>query len=329
MKRKGRSVLGELNKSMGLGTRSQQQTSSKARIRTGSLKIQRLRENALAYTFLAPSLILFAVFMFYPMIKSVYLSLHSTDPAGNVAAYVGLDNFTTLFSSGLFLQGIKVTLLFALLTVPVGILLALVLAALTHSKLRGMRIFQFAFSLPMVLSVGSSAVIWKFLFHPTLGMFNYALSLLHINPVPWLTSPDWALFSVAMMTIWMNLGFNYIILSSGLQGIPDDMYESAKMDGAGPLVTFWRISLPLLSPTIFFVTVVSIIGAFQSFAQINILTKGGPVNSTNVFVYSIYQEAFVNFRFGTGSAQAIVLFAVILLLTMIQFKWVERKVHYQ
>lgn len=107
------------------------------------------------------------------------------------------------------------------------------------------------------------------------------------------------------------------------------MYESAKMDGAGPLVTFWRISLPLLSPTIFFVTVVSIIGAFQSFAQINILTKGGPVNSTNVFVYSIYQEAFVNFRFGTGSAQAIVLFAVILLLTMIQFKWVERKVHYQ
>lgn len=136
MKRKGRSVLGELNKSMGLGTRSQQQTSSKARIRTGSLKIQRLRENALAYTFLAPSLILFAVFMFYPMIKSVYLSLHSTDPAGNVAAYVGLDNFTTLFSSGLFLQGIKVTLLFALLTVPVGILLALVLAALTHSKLR-------------------------------------------------------------------------------------------------------------------------------------------------------------------------------------------------
>lgn len=149
---------------MGLGTRSQQQTSSKARIRTGSLKIQRLRENALAYTFLAPSLILFAVFMFYPMIKSVYLSLHSTDPAGNVAAYVGLDNFTTLFSSGLFLQGIKVTLLFALLTVPVGILLALVLAALTHSKLRGMRIFQFAFSLPMVLSVGSSAVIWKFLF---------------------------------------------------------------------------------------------------------------------------------------------------------------------
>jgi len=204
-----------------------------------------------------------------------------------------------------------------------------VLAALTHTRLRGMRIFQFVFALPMVLSVGSSAVIWKFLFHPTLGMLNYLLSLVGISPIPWLTSPDWALLSISLMTVWMNLGFNYVVLSSGLQGIPDEMYESAKMDGAGPLITFWRISMPLLSPTIFFVTVVSMISAFQSFAQINILTRGGPMNSTNVFVYSIYQEAFVNFRFGTGSAQAIVLFAVILVLTLIQFKWVERKVHYQ
>lgn len=320
--------MSELDKSMRLSTRTGRAAEA-VRTRTASLRMQKLRENTLAYTFLAPSLLLFAIFMFYPMVKSVYLSMHSTDPTGRVANYVGWDNFVALFSSGMFLQGIKVTVLFALLTVPAGILLALVLAALTHSRLRGMKIFQFAFSLPMVLSVGSSAVIWKFLFHPTLGMLNYLLSLAHMSPIPWLTSPNWALFSVALMTIWMNLGFNYIILSSGLQGIPDDMYESAKMDGAGSFVTFWRISLPLLSPTLFFVTVVSIIGAFQSFAQINILTRGGPVDSTNVFVYSIYQEAFVNFRFGTGSAQAIVLFVVILLLTLIQFKWVERKVHYQ
>ncbi|WP_438496546.1 MULTISPECIES: carbohydrate ABC transporter permease [Paenibacillus] len=283
----------------------------------------------LAYLFLAPSLLLFGVFLFYPLLKSVYLSLHSTDPAGRIAAYVGFDNFNALFTSGLFLDGIRVTALFALLTVPTGLLLALVLAALTHNQLRGKRLFQFAFSLPMVLSVGSAAVIWKFLFHPTLGMLNYLLELAGMTPVAWLVNPDTALLSISLMTVWMNLGFNYIILSSGMQGISDEIYESARIDGAGAVTVFRKITLPLLSPTLFFVLVVSIISAFQAFGQINILTAGGPMNSTNVFVYSIYREAFVNFRFGTGSAQALMLFLVIMLLTLIQFKWVERKVHYQ
>lgn len=297
--------------------------------RTASLSKLKVRENALAYAFLAPSLLLFGVFLFYPLLKSVYLSLHSTDPAGRIAAYVGFDNFSALFASGQFLDGIRVTALFALLTVPTGMLLALVLAALTHNRLRGKRLFQFAFSLPLVLSVGSAAVIWKFLFHPTLGMLNYLLELAGIAPVAWLVNPDTALLSVSLMTVWMNLGFNYIILSSGMQGLPEEVYESAKIDGAGAITVFRRITLPLLSPTLFFVLVVSIISAFQTFGQINILTSGGPMNSTNVFVYSIYREAFVNFRFGTGSAQALMLFLVIMLLTLIQFKWVERKVHYQ
>lgn len=306
-------------------------TGSKTRAagRTASIKRQKLRENTLAYAFLVPSLLLFGVFLFYPLLKSVYLSLHSTDPTGRVAAFVGMDNFAGLFSSGLFVNGMKVTALFALLTVPAGMLLALALAALTHSRLPGKRLFQFAFSLPLVLSVGSAAVIWKFLFHPTLGMLNYLLGLAGVSPVQWLVSPDWALVSIALMTVWMNLGFNYIILSSGMQGIPDELYESATIDGAGPIAVFRKITLPLLSPTLFFLLVVSIISAFQSFGQINILTMGGPMNRTNVFVYTIYQEAFVNFRFGTGSAQALLLFLVIMLLTLIQFKWVERKVHYQ
>lgn len=298
-------------------------------VRSATLRKQKLQETALAYTFLAPSLLLFAVFLFYPLLKSVYLSLHSTDPTGRVASYVGLDNFAGLFSTGLFVSGMKVTVLFALMTVPTGMLIALLFAAMTHQRLRGKRFFQFAFSLPLVLSVGSAAVIWKFLFHPTLGMLNYLLGLAGVQPVSWLISPDWALISVSLMTIWMNLGFNYIILSSGMQGIPDELYESATIDGAGPITTFRKITLPLLSPTLFFLLVVSIISAFQSFGQINILTSGGPMNRTNVFVYTIYQEAFVNFRFGTGSAQALLLFVVILLLTLIQFKWVERKVHYQ
>ncbi|BCG58622.1 carbohydrate ABC transporter permease [Paenibacillus sp. URB8-2] len=312
--------------SLPAGTR---RASAGAGLRTVSLKRLRIRENMLAYAFLAPSLLLFGVFLFYPLLRSVYLSLYSTDPAGRVASFVGTENFKALFTSGLFLDGIRVTALFALLTVPSGMLIALVLAAFTHNLLRGKRLFQFAFSLPMVLSVGSAAVIWKFLFHPSLGMLNYGLEQAGFAPVPWLISPKWALLSVSLMTVWMNLGFNYIIISSGMQGIPDDMYESAKIDGAGPVAMFRQITIPLLSPTLFFVLVVSIISAFQSFGQINILTQGGPMNSTNVFVYSIYREAFVNFRFGTGSAQALMLFLVIMLLTLVQFKWVERKVHYQ
>lgn len=325
--------MSELNHQVSLPARGRSVSSASAATRrparAATLRQQKLREHALAYMFLAPSLLLFAVFLFYPLLKSVYLSLHSTDPTGRIASFVGFDNFTSLFASGLFVSGMKVTALFALFTVPTGMLIALVLAAFTHHLRRGRRVFQFAYSLPLVLSVGSAAVIWKFLFHPTLGMLNYLLGLAGVGPVPWLISPDWALWSVSLMTVWMNLGFHYIILSSGMQGVPDELYESARIDGAGPMTTFRKITLPLLSPTLFFLLVVSIISAFQSFGQINILTSGGPMNRTNVFVYTIYQEAFVNFRFGTGSAQALLLFLVILLLTLIQFKWVERKVHYQ
>ena len=166
--------MSELDNRISLPAARRRVSDTKER-RTASLRVQRMRENLLAYGFLAPSLLLFAVFLFYPMFKSVYLSLHSTDPTGQIAAYVGLDNFKAVFQSGLFLQGMKVTLLFVLFTVPTGILAALILAALTHNRFKGMCLFQFV-SLPVVLSVGSSAVIWKFLFHPTLGMLNYLLS---------------------------------------------------------------------------------------------------------------------------------------------------------
>ncbi|MCZ8515141.1 sugar ABC transporter permease [Paenibacillus filicis] len=306
-------------------TRSLQRPAAKVR----SLRSDRWREHLLAYIFLAPSLLLFALFLFYPMLKSVYLSFQLTDPRGRVAAFAGWDNYHELFASEKFYQSLKVTLSFTLLTVPTGILLALILAALTHNKLRGMRLFQFVFSLPVAVSVGTGSVMWMILFHPTLGTLNYFLSLLGLPALNWLADPAWALLSVSLMTVWMNLGFNYIVLLSGLQGVSEEIYESAKIDGSGPLRTFFQLTLPLVSPTLFFVSVVSVIGAFQTFGQIHILTKGGPMNSTDVVVYNIYQDAFVNFRFGTGSAQALVLFAIILVLTFIQFRFLEKKVHYQ
>lgn len=285
--------------------------------------------NAIGYLFLAPSLVLFGMFLFYPLIQSVYLSLHLTDPRGRIASFVGMENFVNLFKSKAFWNSLKVTGLFTLLTVPSGILLGLVLAALTHAKLRFMRVFQFIFSLPLALSVSTTAVIWMMLYHPTMGMFNYVLHLAGLPAVQWLTDPSWALVSIGLMTVWMHSGFNFIVLLSGLQGISEELYDSAKIDGSGPVRTFVQIIFPLLSPTVFFLVIVSVINAFQAFGQIHILTRGGPAGSTEVFVYSMYKEAFVNYQFGTGSAMALVLFAIILILTIIQFTVLERRVHYQ
>lgn len=287
------------------------------------------KEHVLAYAFLAPSIILFIMFLFYPMLRSVYLSMTITDPRGQVAEFVWFENFVNLFQSRQLYSNLSVTLLFILYTVPTSLIWSLFLAAITHNKLRGMKIFQFIFSLPIVISVGTGSIIWFLLFHPTAGMLNYFFSLISVGPIPWLTDPAWALISISIMTVWMNMGFLYIVLSSGLQGIPEELYESAKIDGSGPVRTFVRIVIPLLSPTIFFALIVSVIGAFQAFGQIHILTKGGPINSTNVIVYSIYQDAFVNFRFGIGSAQALILFLIILALTVLQFKVLEKRVHYQ
>lgn len=303
--------------------------SSYKAVRAKKRGLSRLKEPALAYLFLAPSILLFGLFLLYPLMRSLYLSLFLTDPRGHIAAYVGFDNFRQLLTSSSFWSSLAVTGKFALITVPGGLLLGLIMSALAHSRLKGMRIFQFIFSLPLALSVSTSAVIWMMLFHPTLGMFNYFLDLVGLPAVQWLTDPKWALLSISVMTIWMNSGFNFIVLLSGLQGIPEDMYDSAKVDGAGPVRTFVRIILPLLSPVVFFLTVVSLIGAFQAFGQMHILTKGGPAGSTEVLVYSIYKEAFVNYQFGTGSAMAIVLFVLIMILTLIQFTLVEKKVHYQ
>ncbi|WP_208543849.1 carbohydrate ABC transporter permease [Paenibacillus protaetiae] len=290
---------------------------------------RRWKDHVLGYFFLAPSLVLFGIFLFYPLVQSVYLSFHLTDPRGRIAAFVGLDNYSHLLSSSVFWNSLKVTVYYALYTVPAGIMIGIVTAGLVHTKLRGMRLFQFLFSVPVAMSVSTSSVIWMILFHPTMGMLNYFLNKLGFSSVQWLTDDAWALVSIAIMTVWMNSGLHFIILLSGLQSIPEDIIESAKIDGSGPVRTFIRIVLPLLSPTIFFLIVLSVMSAFQSFGQIHILTKGGPAGATDVFVYSIYREAFMNYQFGTGSALSLVLFAIILLLTAIQFLFLEKKVHYQ
>ena len=160
-------------------------------------------------------------------------------------------------------------------------------------------------------------------------MFNRLLSVLSLPQIQWLLDPEWALLSVSISTIWMNIGFSFLILLGGLQNIDEHLYESSRIDGAGYFYRLRRITLPMLSPTLFFIITISLINAFQTFGQIDILTKGGPSQSTNLIVYSIYREAFINYQFGTASAQAVILFLIILVVTILQFKLGERKVHYQ
>lgn len=288
-----------------------------------------IKENAWGYLFLLPSLILFTLFLFYPLLRSIYMSLFLTDPQGRIVEFVGMENYLSMFHDPRFLKNILTSGLFALYTVPTTILIALPIAYLTHQNIRGKQIFQLIFSSPLALSVGTASIIWGLLYHPSMGVFNYFLSLLKLSPVFWLADPNWALLSVSVMTIWLNFGFAYIVLLSGLKTIPEEIEESARIDGAGLWRTFFRITVPLLTPNLFFLITVSAINSLQAFGQIHLLTQGGPTDTTNVLVYRLYQDAFVNFRFGIGSAEAIFLFLLVLLLTALQFLFLERKVHYQ
>ncbi|MER2077201.1 carbohydrate ABC transporter permease [Psychrobacillus psychrotolerans] len=282
-----------------------------------------------ALLYLLPSIILFTVFVFYPMFRTIYLSFFLTDQAGERAIFVGLENYTYLLESDAFLNSIKATFLFVLYTVPTGIIIALILALLANEKLRGIGFFRTIYASTMGVSVAASSVVWLFLFHPSVGMFNKFLNIFNLPQIEWLLDPTWALFSVSLSTIWLNTGFSFLIILGGLQNIDEYLYESARIDGASYWYRLKRITIPMLSPTLFFIITISLINAFQTFGQIDILTKGGPSQSTNLIVYSIYREAFINYQFGTASAQAVFLFICILIVTILQFKLGEKKVHYQ
>lgn len=292
-------------------------------------KRQRLQSFLKGLLFLLPSILLFSVFLFYPLARTIYLSFYLTDASGATTVYVGLENYKQLFTSPIFQKSLEVTFLFVVYTVPGTIVISLFLALLANEKLKGIGIFRTIFSSTMGISVAAASVFWMFLFHPTIGWLNQMLATFGVDSIGWLTDPDWALFSVSISTIWMNIGFTFLILLGGLQSIDRYLYESADIDGAGYFYKLRRITIPMLSPTLFFVITVSFINAFQTFGQVDMLTRGGPQNETNVIVYSIYQEAFMNYKHGAASAQAIILFVLILLLTFIQFKLGERKVHYQ
>ena len=279
--------------------------------------------------YLMPALILLGVFLFYPMFKTLYYSFFEVTGGGQTEGFVGWEHYAKLLQSAEFKKSMIGTFLFVLYTVPAEIIIALFLAVLASEKLKGIGFFRTIFASTMGVSVAAGATIFLFLFHPSLGVLNNMLEFIGIDSIEWLTNSKWALFSVAMTTVWMHLGINFIILLGGIQNVSKELYESAEIDGAGYWARLFKITIPLTSPVLFFVTIIALIGSFQTFGQIDILTGGGPAGSTNIIVYSIYQEAFSYGNFGFASAQAIILFLIILVVTVIQFRVGEKRVHYQ
>lgn len=279
--------------------------------------------------FLLPSAFLFAVFVFYPLARTFYLSLFITSPTGRLVTFAGLDQYLELLTSKTFQSSLLATSLFVLYAVPVGIAIALVLATLANRRLRGINVFRTLMTSTIALSAAVGSLIWLMLLNPNLGLLNYLLSLAGIRGPNWLQEQGTAVLAVSMTTIWLTLGFSIIVLLAGLQGVPEELYEAAKIDGASPFAMFRRITVPLLSPQLFFLLVVHTIGVFQVFTQIHLLTRGGPVDATRTLVYGIYLDAFQDFKFGYASTQAVVLLAILLTLTLVQFFLIERRVHYQ
>jgi sn-glycerol 3-phosphate transport system permease protein len=287
------------------------------------------RSLATGLAYLAPSLVLFLAFVFVPLAQSIWLSLHNTRATGAITTFAGLDHYAELLTSEAFRTGLLATTLFAAYTVPLGIALGLVLAVLLNQRLRAINVFRTMMSSTIAISAAVGALIWLLLLNPSLGLLNYLLSLVSVRGPEWLIQPTTAIIAVSLTTIWLTLGTNIIVLLAGLQGVPEEIYEAARLDGARGLRMFTRITVPMVSPSLFFLLVVDTIAVLQAFTQIHLLTRGGPVDATRVLVYSIYQDAFQNFQFGYASAQAVILLLLVMALTLIQFRFVERRVHYQ
>ena len=288
-----------------------------------------VRSFGVGLAYLAPSLLLFAAFVFIPLGQTIYLSFFNTRATGAITTFAGLDNYTELLTSATFRTGLLATAIFAVYTVPIGIGLGLALSVMLNQRLRGISVFRTMMSSTIAISAAVGALIWLLLFNPSLGLLNFLLTRIGIQGPDWLIQPTTAIIAVSITTIWLTLGTNIIVLLSGLQGVPEEIYEAARLDGARGLRMFTRITIPMVSPSLFFLLVFDTVAVLQAFTQIHVMTRGGPVDSTRVLVYSIYQDAFQNFQFGFASAQAVVLLVLVMGLTLVQFRVVERRVHYQ
>ncbi|WP_344983843.1 sugar ABC transporter permease [Deinococcus rubellus] len=286
-------------------------------------------ETRSAWLFLAPSLLLFAVFVLLPVLAAFGISFSKWD-LFTAPHWAGLDNYRQLlFEDKLFHKVLRNTFVYVIGTVPVQMILALFVALLLNRGVWGQNALRVIYFLPVVSSTVAVALIWSWIFNSNFGVLNALLSALGVQDLPgWLNSSKYALPSLIIVAIWQGLGYSMVLFLAGLQGIPREAYEAGEIDGAVGWKKHRFITLPLLSPTTFFVAIVSLIGSFQVFDLAFVMTQGGPANATNTIVYYVYQNAFQFYRMGYASAAAMILFVIILAFTLVQYRLQHRWVHY-
>ena len=289
---------------------------------------KREHEGLAAGLFLLPNLIGFLIFTAIPVGAAFLLAFYDYDLLLG-ASWAGLENFREMFTTDeVFRAALFNTVYFTAVSVPLSVVLGLVTAMLVNQALRGIVIFRSIFLLPYVTVTVALSLVWKWIYLPDIGLINSVLGVFGIDGPPWLTSGTWAMPALILMSVWKGFGYNMVIFLAGLQGIPDHLYDAAKVDGATAWRRFLNVTLPLLSPTTFFVVVISVISSFQVFDQALIMTNGGPGTATTTLVLYIYQKGFQSFDMGYAAAVALVLFAVIFVFTVIQFLLQRRWVTY-
>lgn len=288
-----------------------------------------IRQNVLGYLWISPWIVGFLVFIFGPMIASIGFSFTNYRII-NDTRWIGLQNYTYAFvEDDLFWPSLAITFYYMLVSVPLGLLGSLLLALLLNQRLRGESILRTCYFLPSLTPAAAAAILWIWILHPEAGLVNYLLSLVGIEGPTWLGSTKWAMPSIIMITLWSGIGGGrMIIFLAGLQGVPQELYEAAEIDGAASWAKFRNITLPMISPAIFFNLILGIIGALQVFTTAYITTRGGPGRATWFFALHIYTNAFEYFDMGYASALAIVLFFILLVFTIIQMRLSDRWVYY-
>lgn len=296
---------------------------------------QQRRETLWAYAFLGPAFFFLLILILYPILFAFWISLHDWSLIPREFPFIGLQNYLKAFTDDLTIKSLKNTLIYTIGAVPVGMLLSLTLALVMNIERLPLRtFFRAVYFVPVITSWVAVSFVWRWLFEPRWGLVNSVLEVFGVTGIKWLASPVWALPAIMIVAIWKGLGYNMVIFLAGLQGIPRELREAATIDGANRWQSFWAITFPLLNPTIVFITVTAMIGSLQVFTPAVIMTTvqgeaGGPINSTRVMVYHIYSMAFRNNQLGYGAALAFVLFALILLVTIVQLRLTQRDIGYE
>ncbi|XRG81192.1 sugar ABC transporter permease [Rossellomorea sp. GAMAL-10_SWC] len=308
----------------------QVEVKSKSKLKILSLSKTRKRSDYLwAYCMIAPTMIGLTIFYLWPIIQTIYFSFTEWGAFGQYE-WTGLDNYRRMLEDSNLLQSFKNTGIYIVFTVPIGIFLSILIAVLLNQKIKGKSVYRTLYFLPVITMPAAIAMVWRWLYNSDYGLLNYLLSIFGIKGPQWVSDPKIALYSIIVVAIWSGLGYNMVIFLSGLQGIPRSYYEAAEIDGAGPIKVFFKITLPLLSPIIFFVTIMSFIGAFQVFDLIFMMIgkSSTALENTQSIVYLFYQHAFVLNDKGYAAAIAVLLLIIILIITAIQMVLQKKWVHY-